>query len=77
MVTEKINWLDGKSAYGMFVLEMIFSRCLKGYLKSKTYEVAMERYLLMLKCDPEVVSMTIHDPSGKVVKSYSKYAEAV
>jgi hypothetical protein len=76
MITEKINWLDGKSADGMFVLEMLFRNGQKGYLKSKTHEVAMERYMLALGYE-EVISMTIHDPSGRIVQDYSKYSKAV
>lgn len=76
MVTEKINWLDGKSADGMFVIEMFFVNGRKGYLKNETYEVAMERYSLFLGWN-ELISLVVHDPSGKVVKYHSRYSEAV
>lgn len=76
MINENINWLDGESADGMFVLEMLFRNGQKGYLKSETHEIAMERYMLALEYE-EVVCMTIHDPAGRIVQDYSKYAAAV
>jgi hypothetical protein len=66
-----IRWLDGKNSNGKFILEMLFSNGGTGYLKNDSYE-AISKHYEVLWDSPEVVSMTLYHPNGKVVAAKNK-----
>jgi hypothetical protein len=75
MNRNEIKWLDGNGSEGQFVLELQFISGVN-YLKSKTYEQAVQRYDLFWKINPEIVGMTLYDASNQVIASKSRMAVA-
>ena len=55
-----INWLDGNSAEGMFILEICYSDGTKGYLKNKERE-QIEGYIALFSDMPEVSNFLVHE----------------
>jgi len=66
-----IKWLDGQDAKGKFILEMLFANGGTGYLKNDSYEAICKHYEVLWD-SPEVVSMTLYHPNGKVVAAKNK-----
>ena len=72
---ENINWFDGDSAVGKFLLEMTFNNGGKGYLKSETEKNIFYWYKHLWGC-PDLVSMTVFNPCRNVVATKSRMAKA-
>jgi hypothetical protein len=68
----QVRWLDGQSAEGQFVLEIMFSGGGMGYMKSKTYEQACQNYDNFWNINPEIVGMTLYNLEGKVVANKTR-----
>jgi len=66
-----IKWLDGQPATGMFILEMLFENGGKGYLKNADYQMISHWYT-SLWSNTECVSMTLYDPSLKVIAAKNR-----
>lgn len=64
--TMDINWLDGKNADGMFVLEICYTNGTKGYLKNKESE-QIAYYISLLSDMPEVSNFLVYNPEGKQI----------
>jgi hypothetical protein len=63
-----IRWLDGGSADGMFVMEIGFKDG-TGYIKRPSFTQINNDLELFWRVSPEISSLTIYDPSRKVVAS--------
>jgi len=72
---QDIKWIDGKSATGKYVLEIIFVNGGKGYLKNENYEAISGQYTGLIDC-PEVAGMTLYNADGKCIASKCKTATA-
>jgi hypothetical protein len=57
-----VKWLDGKSAFGKYILEINFSNNTKGYIKNDSYEQII-RYKNLMETDSGVESTVVHDYS--------------
>lgn len=55
-----VNWLDGKSACGKYVLEIVFSNNTKGYIKNESLDRIIH-YQNLMNTDSGVTSTVIHD----------------
>jgi len=75
MNRDQIKWLDGNGSEGQFILELQFVAGVN-YLKSKTYEQAVERYELFWKINPEIIGMTLYDCDNRVIASKNRMAVA-
>lgn len=64
-----INWLDGKDAANHYIMEIHFVNGNKGFLKSLSFDV-INNYYLIFKSNPDCQSFTIHQPDS----IYSKVA---
>ena len=60
----KIQWLDGESADGMFILEIMFKDGKIGYIKNKSLEV-INNYKKIFKNYPEILEMNVNYPLSK------------
>lgn len=64
----EIQWLDGGAADGMFVMEIGFKDG-TGYVKRPSFALINSDLELFWRVNPDIVSITIYDPSRKVVAS--------
>ena len=71
-----IRWLDGQSAEGQFVLEIMFENGRPGYLKSKTYQKACDNYERFWEINPEIVGMTLYSPEWKPIATKTRMGVA-
>lgn len=65
---ENINWFDGLSAEGKFIIEIFFSNGGKAYMKNESYEKIVF-YCTLLQKDPNCIGMTVYNPDGKIVEN--------
>ena len=66
MNPNEINWLDGKNADGMYILEICYNNGTKAYMKNKTQE-GLAYYCVILSDMPEVTAMLVYNPEGKQI----------
>jgi hypothetical protein len=61
-----INWLDGKNADGMYILEICYTDGTKAYMKNKEHE-QIAYYISLLSDMPEVSNFLVYNPEGKQI----------
>lgn len=70
---EKINWFDGKTSVGKYVLELLYDNGSTSYMKSESYDQIRGYHSLALGL-PEVVGLTVYNPQWQVVCSTARAA---
>lgn len=63
---KNIQWLDGKSAAGKFILEIEYANGSKCYLKNESKHRINEYYKMIQDC-PEVAQLTIYNPEESII----------
>jgi hypothetical protein len=63
-----INWLDGKDANGMYILEIQYDSGAKGYIKDKDQK-KIAHYCSLLSDMPEVAGFLVYNPDGILGKA--------
>lgn len=66
MNAHEINWLDGKNADGMYILEICYNDGSKAYMKNKTQEGIAYYYDILCKM-PEVTGFLVYNPEGQKI----------
>lgn len=72
---ENINWVDGQNADGKYILQIHFASGGTGYMKNDSYDKLCNYYTLFWDC-PEVVGLTIYNPSHQVIATKTRMSQA-
>ena len=70
---QNINWFDGNSSFGKYVLELMYDNGSVSYMKSESYDQIRNYHSLALGMS-EVVGVTIYNPKWQVVCSTARAA---
>ena len=70
---QNINWFDGNSSFGKYVLELMYDNGSVSYMKHENYTQISYYYRLALEL-PDVVGLTIYNPQWQVVCSTARAA---
>lgn len=66
MNRNEINWLDGKNADGMYILEICYNDGTKAYMKNEDHE-QITHYCSLVSNMPEVASFRVHSPELQIL----------
>lgn len=71
LIMNDVQWFDGKSAAGKYVLEMHYTKGAIAYLKNACKQEILKYLDMMLEC-PEIVGITLYDPQKNVISNNFK-----